>query len=610
VPLLVALALLSVRGTRVGPDSAWYLALALNLYHGLGYVGVEGVLPPFRGPLFPGLIALSYATFGTSAWSALLVVRAFYVATICLVYALGARLFSGVVGLTASLLLLTSVTYYQWSSQILTDSVVLFFLLLTLWLTYEGFATGRLGTLGWAGMVLGLGYLTKEVAIFLAPLPLLLWLSTRSVRTTRGLVGVALFLAAFLLTVAPWLLYFKLATRELAPLQPGRMPTKASQGAVTRLAQLVPTGATSLPSAVVATARNVTASLVDFYRLQFEPQSILAPAFLAAWIFVALRAALFPELADRLLLGGLILFLPLVVLAGATGIPARHTLYLSLTSMIALSHLIWAAVPPTGARRPLLLISTAASVLAIATEVAIGSTPFSTLLTGADRSGYVAAFHTYAPSLGRRDWHTVGWLNPTSEAAGRWLAENVPPGEPIAVDWFWKSAIYFAMDGSRPLIALATGRPSERGGRSRPLFLWLDTHARLNPRRGPIAACSERRLLEEIRKYKIRWAVVTPRTNFLVLYLRANPGFREVKTFGGGKIQIFHVADEVGPIPFPLHVDPKLVGFLRSLAHDDPRRYAELLAVAEKRLGLARSRIESIVDGQESFAPIELNKVY
>lgn len=154
----------------------------------------------FYPPLYPYFIAVPYALFGTLAavkWAQVVV-------SALLVPALGrvaTRVFGEPAGVAAAALAACYPDLVWFSVHFWSETLFLFFL----WWAFERLlaadARASLLDAGVAGVLWGLGVLTRETGLYLTPL-VALWLGWRAAAggTRRG----AAFLVAALLTVAPW----------------------------------------------------------------------------------------------------------------------------------------------------------------------------------------------------------------------------------------------------------------------------------------------------------------------------------------------------------------------------------------------------------------------
>ncbi len=599
LPLLFSILFFHTRAVSITPDSAWYITLSLNLYQGLGFLGADWS-PVVARPVFPGLIAIFFWLFGVSVKSALWVVRFFFVLNVCLVYAMGTRFFNRMTGLIAALLVLTSYTIHFWASYILLDTIVLFFLLLVSLLLFMAFENKKDLYFGLAGFVLGITFLTKEVAILLWPLPVLLWVFVPAYRVRRAWRGILIFWAVTLVLIIPWFVYVHFTGNDAIS------SNRTFVGTYETIVKGVPSlaeGNDSEPSSALSLWLSILWSwLQNYYRLFLAPNFVLAPLFLVAWAYVCLKA-IGGGRPERLLLSGVILFLPIILFQGWWGSAgSRQSLYFYGLSYLALARMIWVVEGNPTRHKAQLVFGFSMAVVCIAIQIWVG------------RTGLVRILPDI--SFGRNDWAEVGWHEEPVQAAGEWLRENTAPGEAILMDWHLANSIYFYSDARQPIyqISYVSSRDIDSFDQSSlapVLFVW-PYYGRTYPS-NPLMALSEPQFLAQVQELDIKYVIVTSLRNFLTLYLRANPGFEEVGQFGQGQIKIFKVRDPVAPIEFPIHIEPRTIKYLQEVVKADPALYERLVEdYLVKKLGADRKSVEKMVieDVYGIGHPIEVNRIY
>ena len=204
IPFCISILFFSLKGIHILPDSSWYLSNGLNIYKGLGYVNPDLTPVLNRGPVFPALIAGSFYLFGVKVESAFWIVRTFYIFNVLLIYFLGVKLYGKRVGLTASLLVLTSHIINIWSSYILVDNILPFFILLYILFLYCAFEKQSYSYYFLSGSVIGIAFLTKEMAVLYLPLPFIICITVEDYRKRSSFIGLAIIFIAFLMIVGPW----------------------------------------------------------------------------------------------------------------------------------------------------------------------------------------------------------------------------------------------------------------------------------------------------------------------------------------------------------------------------------------------------------------------
>ena len=168
----------------------------------------------FHPPLYPYFIAglrslpggLAVVQWVQVALSALLVPA---------VGRVGARAFSERTGLVAAAITALFPELVWFAPHFWSETVMLFLLWWAFERLLEADATGRVLPAVLAGVLFGLTALTRETVLYFAPLAAL-WLAWRSPRPSARLRG-AVFLAAVVLTVAPWTVRNWLVFRTFIP---------------------------------------------------------------------------------------------------------------------------------------------------------------------------------------------------------------------------------------------------------------------------------------------------------------------------------------------------------------------------------------------------------
>jgi hypothetical protein len=148
-------------------DEAVYAGQAAAI---AGDPALKGIFPVFRAhPLLYQFVLAVLFRWGSSDLVARLLAVAFGLATIYLVYRLGALLYGQAVGLLAAVLIAVCPYHVVVTRQALLDGALTFFATLTLYLLARFAATGRSPWLYAAGAGLGLTFLAKETGLVFAP---------------------------------------------------------------------------------------------------------------------------------------------------------------------------------------------------------------------------------------------------------------------------------------------------------------------------------------------------------------------------------------------------------------------------------------------------------
>ena len=182
----------------VGPttwsDSTMFLAHAQAVQAGHSY----GM--PDRPPLFPYMVALISSLTGEVNLSVTLYQIVISSLTAVLIYALGAQLFSGVVGRLAGWLAVIYYPFVNSARLIDSDTQFPFLLTLTAFLLVKARSIWHYAI---AGIVFGLACLTRGAGLFALPFILLFWFTPYGQSEGRGRAAVA-FTVATLLVLTPW----------------------------------------------------------------------------------------------------------------------------------------------------------------------------------------------------------------------------------------------------------------------------------------------------------------------------------------------------------------------------------------------------------------------
>lgn len=625
LPLFMALLLFPIRGVITSPDSALYTVLGLNLYHGQGYVNNDWLPYTDRGPIFPGLIALFFWLFGVSLESAIGVVRFFFVVSVGLVYALGTRFFNRAAGLIAALLVLTALTLHELSSSILLDNAMACFILLSQLLTFMAFEQKRNIYFGLAGVTMGLAFLTKQVAGIFFPLPALLWLVIpvyrRPFRTSWQ--GILLFYGTLALTLLPWFIYLNNTSDTPAhELQAGLYvllePLLTSSGGE-------PTTATASNSSLPATVGRQLGEwwswIVVYYQRDLAGQFSLAPVFLLAWGYVLWRAVSKRTRPDLFLLGGFSLFVPLMPYWAKSGLGPRLSIYFYLWSYLALARLLGSLI--ANSQVYLKALGLAGVIAALVVQLWAGDRALVHLFQNVSETGFVPGVGVYGPSFGLGGWEEGGEHTPLVREAAEWLAAHTAPGDPILMEKHqWNKSLYFYLDARQPVYDMpyvysVTSEGYDRDQIKQPiLFLWsyADRTDPANPN-AFLYALSEPHLLSQIETLGIKYIVVTQWHSFISLYFTAHPNFEQVKSFGGGQIQIFKVHGQpplltsLVPAGFEMHIGQALPDFLENLRHYGAGNPAVLSEITLWQPNTQISIEQEYLQGLLGLSPAEIERI-
>jgi len=341
--LVIILLLGCISFTTVTISPPWdlwdYMARALSLLNGHGYVYTDGRPVLHRGPVFPLLLALSFKMGGPTPESAFYVVRFFCVGTPVLVYLFGKRLFNSQVGFASALFILSSYSLSYWSYRHL-DIVWPFFVILHCYLLLEGFERKKLYWFVLAGLALGVAYLTKEVALLFFPLGPLMFLWVKEYRTATNLKYILIALVTLVITILPWALYLW-QHDSLHFLWGSGGPRVLRDMGVSQQAGGDFTGK------ILRGVEQYRVAFISFYsgdsRNTVAANFTIAPLFLFAWLYIVLRA-MAGDKRSKILVLNLFLFLPIIYFIGENHWRFGQVLHTMLISYLALSFTLFSCV--------------------------------------------------------------------------------------------------------------------------------------------------------------------------------------------------------------------------------------------------------------------------
>lgn len=186
-------------------DQAEYHAIATNLaVHGEFAVS-PGVPTSIRPPLYPALVAAIYRLGGVGDFAAVRLAQAILsLATVVLAYRLGAEAYDRRVGGWTAALVAFYPSLLAYNNLLLTEALFTALLVAAVLALARALRGGSLAWLGLGGVLLGLGALTRSV---LWPFPVALGALLMAAwpgGVGRRLLAVAVLLAPFVATIAPW----------------------------------------------------------------------------------------------------------------------------------------------------------------------------------------------------------------------------------------------------------------------------------------------------------------------------------------------------------------------------------------------------------------------
>ena len=202
---------------KPNPDAWFYLTGGLNISNFGKYL--DSSLSPIvnRGPILPFILSLPISLFkNISPEIASISIVVFNILGMTLIIYLGEKYFNRGSGFIA-LVLITSSTYFQeWLFlRVMTDMPQSFLIILALILTLIAIRQKEWFYYILLGIILGLGFLTKESTFLWLPFPIILWLLDAKKITFKEIVFNILYLFTFFITVLPWFIYVFKETGEI-----------------------------------------------------------------------------------------------------------------------------------------------------------------------------------------------------------------------------------------------------------------------------------------------------------------------------------------------------------------------------------------------------------
>lgn len=193
---------------RVPIDMIKYVRLTL----GVADANLEFL---YLRPVWILSLLASFTLFGVTVDAIYFVVMLATVSAVLVVYATGKRLYDRTVGFVAAMLVVTSYSFNQWSLRHLDGLVAaeLVAVMLVTWLALE--RDTRYWFAG-IGVVMGVSFATKQVALLLFPLPVCLYHVGQSGGRTVAKEKLVTVYGALGLTLLPWVVLLLLVPEALS----------------------------------------------------------------------------------------------------------------------------------------------------------------------------------------------------------------------------------------------------------------------------------------------------------------------------------------------------------------------------------------------------------
>ncbi len=519
--------------SRASSDVAYYLSLAKNLYHGNGYVNTDLSAAIYRGPVFPWLISVSYAIFGMSFRSALVVERLFWLLSILIAYLLGARIFNRRVGLLAALFVLFAGVINEVYSSIWTDGPLASLVLVVQFTCWHVFQKQR-GTKWYVliGILLGLAYLLKQTALFIVPLPLLTWALFSDYRTSQNFLRLLVCYLTFSVFFIGWMVYVYWSGgsqgQVLMDLSLGISFLSYIGRSITNFigGGFAAHGSTPGSQSVLSPLQIIRAYYGTHIAPYFRP-AILFPVTLAYTAYQALWRRSRPDIFLGL---GLLLFSSLIPIQVVTNFGPRVDLYLYIIILILVAAMldrILHALP-----KPISIVLTPLAVVAVIWMEIQYSPPL----------------QLFTPRLFNQPLKYYADYLPTAV----WIKNNVRPDDKIIMELRDSEILDSLMSSNRhfKLLNTCVGElsffPAQRCTPPYISFWIYKGVTDPDAPRDALFAISEPSFLSSIESGDVKYVIVTPRVYSLYFYLKVHPAFQEVAKLGDNVV--FRVISPVRPI--------------------------------------------------------------
>ncbi len=607
--LICVLTAMPVSHVTFNSDGVWYMDHALNVAQGRGLVDVDQQTTIGVRLFFPVVMGLIYRVVGPSELATYLFLRLFFLLNTLLVYRLTSKLFDRFTGFSAALLLLTSFSLSEWQTIINLDYLLAFWLLFSIYLLYEAFASMRRRLFFLAGLAMLAAIAVKEAAFVILALPLLGWAALPAYRSRAGLRGAMLALAAPLaagLLFTGYRLSQGIGPGELWGFYSGVLEEKVSYLGLPALL--------ALPQ-----------SLRAYYTLHLAPAFFLAPLIVAAWLYTVTRALIDRARGQsyRLLALTLLIFLPQTETLGRVGLQQRpgQNFIFFLLSYVAVAALVCdlaqALRRQIAARGPARLARPAgqmAQLALVAALILVQATESQRVWTESPRlridqrgsmRDHWSRFNTIHYLRGNREWRSE--LD-AYRATGAWLADHAPAGAPALASLDTMRWLYWLTRGRYPMIPAHTLIQWDRGDAATrfpaPLpdaaLLVVDNHF------GGWRMLRQTPFLQNVRDLKVQYILLDSRDSILLPFLIEHPAFRLIKD--GGNHWLFQVLPEqLQPAPLLWRLVGSSPQELQALHADADRFAAFAQNILRDALGLTEAEITALLTDKTRSAPLDFS---
>ena len=536
---ILGVILFHIKGVSPSPDSSWYLNNALKIYNDFSFDNLM-----IRRPLFPLLMALSFKIFGLSVESGFYIVRFFFVLMIPFSYMIGLKIFNKVTGVAFSLLVLTSFVINRWSSFILVDAIIPFFILLFIFLVFLSFENNNKFYAALAGIVLGLAFLTKGVfAAFYLLFPVAVVLLIKKYRIMANFENLIIIFISTIILLAPWL-YYCYRENDFIILVGHLFNTDKIQGKgfVPSLSDSV-----AISSGLLILIKTQIHDFIQFVNIYINRIFVLSYLFIVSFLYFTYQAVIKRKNSYIIVILAIILFSPFIYIGMRTGgVSFRNGQFLILYLLLYLmSAALIVDLSKSFSKMQMGKIVSEKifyiSFISILTACLVcqifigarGERNFYSLLKG-EKVSNASGF-----SYWQGDFETRGWAKKTVQQAGKWIKENIPQGTPLLCQWHYLRFLDFFTEHYYQFHELKYSTYNDKNV-GVALFVWPEyDYQRL--RGNKLVVLYEENVLSPVNNKNIQYVIVTYRRNFLSLYLDKHPDFDMVKSFANGEIKIYRV---------------------------------------------------------------------
>jgi 4-amino-4-deoxy-L-arabinose transferase-like glycosyltransferase len=200
-------------------DEQDYVHLARHLVQHGEYAYEVNVPTSLRPPLYPALVAAVFAIAGVDNFQAVRLVQIVLgLATVVAVFRLGREVYSERVGLWAAGLACFYPSFVGTGNLLLTETLFIFLLTAGIGLVARALKRGEYLSLAAAGVVLGLGALTRSVLYPFAPVLGLFLFAAWGGSFLRRAAVVLAFVIPFVVVLAPWAIRNTAVHRTFIPI--------------------------------------------------------------------------------------------------------------------------------------------------------------------------------------------------------------------------------------------------------------------------------------------------------------------------------------------------------------------------------------------------------